>query len=148
MLPFPHHKTSTRPTQTDRPNQAPTKSILQTRDQKITKKKRRTPFNNKMINMKELIRNQGKKKMDSSSRTHSSSSMLSKGEVLAERMKRMDPHQIIAVLEMHASRDAACAFDCLQSLKNSEHVPATRRRRSKKSSKSKNASKQNPHSEH
>jgi hypothetical protein len=43
-----------------------------------------------------------------------------KGESVAERLKEMNPHYMLVMLELYAVTDNAVAFEAFQSLKNSE----------------------------
>ncbi|CAB9518197.1 expressed unknown protein [Seminavis robusta] len=55
----------------------------------------------------------------------------SKAEFVTESMKQMDPHDMIAMLEMYAQQDTDYALEALQGLKNSPAAaPAKSNRRS------------------
>ena len=57
----------------------------------------------------------------------SSSERRNKPEFVAASMKQMEPHQVIEMLEMYAAgADNDYAYDCFQSLKNSEPLDTRR----------------------
>ena len=106
------------------PRQTKTDSVIESKHKKKERRSSDIPLSAPLTSYT--------KKKESKGRRHSANdALLSKDKMPKERrttdvgfMKEMDPHSIIKLLEVYGGNDLHRdrAADCLQSLKNSEHV--------------------------